>query len=251
MIDASEMQPVSGRKFRFACHNALPCFTRCCADLELVLTPYDIIRLKNRLHLSSGAFLDRHTTVSADRLSGLPVVKLKMQADESRRCPFVGPGGCVIYEDRPGACRLYPLGRAASKISKSQSGEYYFTVKESHCLGWKEEKEWTIQAWLADQGLEEYNTMNDSFMDITTGRPPKALRKLSNPQLQMVYMACYDLDVFRRFVFESSFMDRFDIAEEALNRIRTDDIELMAFACRWLKFSLFGEMTLQINRRLR
>ena len=212
MIDASEMQPVSGRTFRFACHNALPCFTRCCADLELVLTPYDIIRLKNRLHLFSGAFLDRHTTVSADRISGLPVVKLKMQDDETRRCPFVNPTGCVIYADRPGACRLYPLGRAASKLSKSRSGEYYFTVKEAHCLGWKEEKEWTIQAWLTDQGLDEYNTMNDSFMDIVTGRPPKTLRKLSNAQIKMVYMACYDLDAFRRFVFESSFLERFDIA---------------------------------------
>jgi Fe-S-cluster containining protein len=251
MIDASEMQPVSGRKFCFACRQTLPCFTRCCADLELVLTPYDIIRLKNRLHLSSGAFLDRHATVSTDRLSGLPMVKLKMQTDETRRCPFVSPGGCVIYEDRPGACRLYPLGRAASKISKSRSGEYYFTVKEAHCLGWQEAKEWTIQAWLADQGMDEYNTMNDSFTDITTGKLSKRLRTLSHQQLKMYFMACYDLDAFRRFVFESSFLERFDIAEESLDRIRTDDIELMMFACRWLKFSLFGEMTLQINRRRR
>jgi Fe-S-cluster containining protein len=98
-----------------------------------VLTPYDIIRLKKRLHLSSGAFLDRHTTVSTDRLSGLPVVKLKMQTDETRRCPFVSPGGCVIYEDRPGACRLYPLGRACLEDFQNQSKEYYFTVKEAHC----------------------------------------------------------------------------------------------------------------------
>ncbi len=252
MIDASVMQSVPGRKFRFACHKELPCFTRCCAGLDLMLTPYDIIRLKNRLHLSSGAFLDRYTTAYTDRISGLPLVKLKMHTDEMRRCPFVSPGGCVFYADRPGACRLYPLGRAASKIWKDHRvGEYYFMVKESHCLGWKEEKEWTIQEWLTDQGLDAYNTMNDSFMDITTGRPLKILKKFSNRQLQMYYMACYDPDAFRRFVFESSFMDRFDIAEEVLNRIHTDDIELMAFACRWLKFSLFGEMTLQIKHRLR
>ena len=250
MIDESDMQPVQGQTFRFACHQSLPCFTRCCADLELVLTPYDIIRLKNRLHLFSGAFLDRYTTVSADRLSGLPVVKLKMQTDENRRCPFVSPGGCVVYEDRPGACRLYPLGRASSKISKHQSKEYYFTVKEAHCLGWKEEKEWTIQAWLADQGMDEYNTMNDSFTEITTGRPAKRLRTLSHQQLKMYFMACYDPDAFRGFVFESSFLDRFDIADGIQDRIRTDDVELTSFAWRWLKFSLFGERTFQINPRL-
>jgi Fe-S-cluster containining protein len=187
MIDTSDMQSVPGRTFRFACHNQLSCFTRCCADLELVLTPYDIIRLKNRLDLSSGVFLDRHTTVSDDRLSGLPEVKLKMQTDENRRCPFVSPKGCVIYADRPGACRLYPLGRAASKRSKSRTGEYYFTVKEAHCLGWQEEKEWTIQAWLADQGMDEYNTMNDSFTDITTEKQSKRLRTLSNQQLKMYF----------------------------------------------------------------
>jgi hypothetical protein len=67
----------------------------------------------------------------------------------------------------------------------------------------------------------------------------------------MVYMACYDLDAFRRFVFESSFLDRFDIEERIQRRIRTDDAELTAIAYRWLNFSLFGEMTLQLNRRLR
>jgi hypothetical protein len=28
--------------------------------------------------------------------------------------------------------------------------------------------------------------------------------------------------------------------------IETDETELMAFACQWLKFSLFGEKTLQL-----
>jgi hypothetical protein len=87
----------------------------------------------------------------------------------------------------PAPAVLYPLGRAASKLSKSQSGEYFFKVKEAHCLGWQEAKEWTIQAWLADQGLDEYNTMNDSFTDITSpGRPPKRLENAQPPaQLQM------------------------------------------------------------------
>ncbi|MBI9085317.1 MAG: YkgJ family cysteine cluster protein [Desulfobacterales bacterium] len=247
MTGASVMQPLSDRKFRFACHKALPCFTRCCADLDLVLTSYDIIRLKNRLHLLSGEFLERYTVVYADRLSGLPVVKLQMRTNNTRQCPFLSPQGCLVYEDRPGACRLYPLGRAASKISNGRSGEIYFTVKESHCLGWNEEKEWTIQEWLTDQGLDEYNTMNDGFLDITTGRPPKIFKKLSRRHLQMVYLACFDPDGFRKFIFESSFIDRFDIDEALLARIRVEDMDLMAFAYRWLKFSLFGEMTFKIR----
>jgi hypothetical protein len=43
--------------FRFACHDGLDCFTRCCRDITIFLTPYDILRLKNDLGLSSQEFL--------------------------------------------------------------------------------------------------------------------------------------------------------------------------------------------------
>ena len=247
MIDQALMQPIKDRKFRFACHKALPCFTRCCANLNLVLTPYDVLRLKNRLKLSSEIFLDRYTTSFVDEKYGVPVVKLKMNDDKTRQCPFVRPEGCVVYEDRPGACRLYPLGRAASKIHEGhQAGEYYFMVNESHCLGLNEEQEWTVQEWLMNQGLDEYNTMNDFFMDITAGRQSRIIKGLSDQQLQMYYMASYSLDDFKRFVFETSFLDRFDIAQDVLNRIKTEEAELMALAYQWLKFSLFGEKTMNL-----
>jgi Fe-S-cluster containining protein len=209
--------------------------------------PYDVLRLKNRLKLSSEIFLDRYATSYIDEKYGVPVVKLKMDSDENRRCPFVSPEGCLVYEDRPGACRLYPLGRAASKIHQSQqAGEYYFMVKEPHCLGFDEMRGWTVQEWIADQGVDEYNAMNDYFMDITAGRQSKAIKRLNERQLQMYYMASYNLDDFRRFVFETSFLERFDVTQDVLHRIKTDETELMAFAGQWLKFSLFGEKTFQL-----
>ena len=121
-----------------------------------------------------------------------------------------------------------------------------FMVKESNCLGLNEEQEWTVQEWLTVQGLDEYNVMNDFFMDITAGRQSKIVKGLSDRQLQMYYMASYSLDDFRRFVFETTFLDRFDIAKDVLSRIKTNEKELMTFACQWLKFSLFGEKTIQL-----
>jgi len=252
MTDQALMQPIQDQAFRFVCNKALPCFTKCCANLNLVLTPYDILRLKNRLNLSSEEFLQKYSTNHVDEAYGVPVVQLKMNTETTRRCPFVGPEGCAVYEDRPGACRLYPLGRAASKIFDGYPAkEYYFVVKESHCLGFMEEREWTVQEWVINQGMDEYNAMNDAFLNITAGGQANTMKTLSDQQLQMYYMACYNLDEFRRFVFETTFMDKFDIPQDVQQRIKTDETELMVFACQWLKFSLFGEKTIQMSSRHR
>lgn len=249
MIDEALMKPLREDRFHFNCNKTLSCFTRCCANLNLILTPYDILRLKKRLGLPSDLFLEKYTTASIDAAYGVPVVKLKMNEDGNKQCPFVTPEGCSVYEDRPGACRVYPLGRAASKVREGlKAGEYYFIVKEPHCLGFNEEREWTIEEWIRDQGLDEYNAMNDSFLDTTAGKGVKIIKALSDQKLKMFYMACYSIDDFRRFIFETTFLKRFNIPQDVLTRIKTDDIELMVFASRWLKFSLFGEKSLPINQ---
>ena len=250
MIDEALIRLLPVGHFRFACRKTLPCFTKCCANLNLILTPYDVILLKTRLKMASGDFLKKFTVATVDDSYGVPAVRLKMITDAMRRCPFVSPEGCTVYEDRPGACRIYPLGRAALKAREGvKAGEYYFTVKESHCLGFNEDREWTIHEWIADQNLDEYNAMNDFFMDITAGKRAKTIKALGDQKLQMFYMACYSLDDFRGFVFETTFLDKFNIPEDALTRIKTDDIELMKFACRWLRFALFGDRTLAVGTR--
>ena len=47
--------------FQFKCGPEIPCFTDCCRDITIVLTPYDVVRLKNALEISSEAFLDQYT----------------------------------------------------------------------------------------------------------------------------------------------------------------------------------------------
>ncbi|MFP3869343.1 MAG: YkgJ family cysteine cluster protein [Syntrophobacteria bacterium] len=245
MIDQALMHPIPNGRFKFACHKDVPCFTRCCAKLSLILTPYDVVRLKNRLQLSSQVFLDKYTTSYVDDDHGAPVVKLKMNDDTHRRCPFVTPDGCNVYEDRPGACRMYPVGRAASKIpGAARAGEYYFLVKESHCLGFNEATEWTVEEWIEDQGLAEYNAMNDLFLDITAGKQAKILKRLSEQHLGMYYMACYNLDQFRSFILSTTFLDRFELQEDLVARLKLHDVELMKFGFRWLRFALFGEKTI-------
>jgi len=60
-------------------------------------------------------------------------------------------------------------------------------------------------------------------------------------------MACYDLDRFRRFVFESSFLDRFDVEPDEAKQIRSDDTALFQFAMRWLEYGLIGQQGLNVK----
>ena len=67
--------------------------------------------------------------------------------------------------------------------------------------------------------------------------------------MELFHTACYDLDAFREFVFESSFLTRFEIEPEVVEAIRTSDEALLAFAFRWLRFALFAEPTLTVRAR--
>jgi hypothetical protein len=49
-------------------------------------------------------------------------------------------------------------------------------------------------------------------------------------------------------VFESTFLRRFEVDEETVERIRTDDVELMKFGFRWVRYSLLGDGDLMTVR---
>lgn len=242
------LQPMEGNVFSFACHKNVSCFTECCRDLNLLLTPYDIIRLKNHLAMDSGTFLKTYTRTEVGEEGVLPLVFLAMGDDERKTCPFVTPEGCSVYEHRPGACRTYPLGRASARVKgQKKASEKYFVVKEQHCKGFEEDRTWTVQEWLDHEGLNEYNARNDDWTDIITTSHSFLKKHIDEKKLAMFFMASYNLDMFRRFVFESSFLDRFAVTEEEKARMREDDIALLDFALKWIRFFLLGEPSLKMN----
>jgi len=246
--NTSTFKPITGDRFRFRCHKDIQCFTRCCQDLRLILTPYDILRLKTRLAISSEDFLDNHTDTSFNTHPRFPMVILKMRQDKDKRCPFVTSEGCTIYEDRPSACRIYPLGRAsANPLGRENTLEKFFVVKEDHCLGFQEDRGWSIEEWLDNEGINEYNSMNDRWSEIITSSKGLGPEKNVQKKIQMFYMASYNLDRFREFLFKSPFFDRFEVDPDLIEKLASDDVSLMRFAFDWLKFSLFSDKTIHIK----
>ncbi len=239
-------EPLVGNTFRFNCHKNISCFTECCAGLRLILTPYDVLRMKNRLGISSGEFLDRYTDMDLKAHGRFPMARLKMRDDEGKTCPFVTTEGCRIYEDRPGACRLYPVGRA-SQMTGEEKKTGFFLVSESHCLGFQEERLWHLDEWLNHEGVKEYNSMNDSWLEIIGAKTSLGPEEGIQKKVRMFYMASYNLDRFREFIFQGRFFDLFDVSPELKEKLENDDVTLMHFAFDWLKFSLFGDKTIQVR----
>lgn len=245
--DLAEFRPLTD-SFHFDCHKGISCFTECCARLRLILTPYDILRMKNRLGLSSDAFLNDYTETVIDPHHRFPMVKLKMNASPEGACPFVTPEGCTIYEDRPEACRLYPIGRASTTPdAREQTSDKFFIVAESHCQGFKEKRAWTLDEWVSHEGVKTYAAMNEPWLGIVTSSKTLGHKAHVPQKQQMFFMASYNLDKFRLFLFKSGFFHRFHVDSDLKASLKTDDVALMRFACDWLRFSLFGENTMQLR----
>lgn len=237
-------------RFKFKCHKDVTCFTQCCRGIKIVLTPYDIIRLKNRLQLSSHEFLAIYTIPHLLEKTDIPLVTLKLLDDEQDSCPFVRDGeGCIVYEDRPSTCRYYPLG-VASMIHKdgADDDDFYFFVNEPHCKGFAEEKEWDVVEWRKDQGVDIHDSINAEWTDLIVRKrsfPPNV--KLTEKSKQLFFMASYDIDKFKAFIFESSFLKRFDVDEQTVEKIKTDEIALLKFAMKWMKDVLFDQQQMKVE----
>ena len=65
--------------------------------------------------------------------------------------------------------------------------------------------------------------------------------KLTDESKKMFFLVSYNIDTFRQFVFESSFLDRYNIDAKTLKKIKEDEIALLEFGLKWLKDVLFKE----------
>ncbi|MBF0302975.1 MAG: YkgJ family cysteine cluster protein [Desulfamplus sp.] len=246
-------------KFQFECHKGVKCFTKCCRGIDIMLTPYDILTMRKELALTSEEFLAIYTDIHLLEKADLPIVTLKKLDDEQKSCPFVKDvEGCQIYPFRPSACRYYPLGMGslsyASELNKgkdtSSDDAFFFMVKESHCLGFNEKKEWAVATWREDQGVNIRDEVNAGWTDLIVRKKtiPMSI-KLSEQSKQMFFLACYNIDKFREFIFESTFLKRFSVDKDQLEEMRNDDIKLLQFGFEWLKSIFFKEGEINVKPR--
>ncbi len=235
--------------FQFGCHPGISCFNTCCSDVNIFLSPYDVLRLRKRLGLTSTEFLDKHVLLPVQKDMKTPVVLLRMNDDGEKRCPFLTGKGCGVYSDRPWPCRMYPVGLATSKDTPDgwRGERFYFLLKERGCMGFGEARSWTIGDWLDEQQVEEYDRWGEAYKELTLHDFLGKGNLLTPEKMEMFFTATYDLDKLRRFVFESSLLDRFEVDEDFVEEMRYSEEALLRFGFLWVRFALFGEATMKVK----
>ncbi len=239
---SDEMIPVSLKDdFTFVCSPDVSCFNQCCRDLNQFLTPYDVLRLKNAMGISSHDFLKKYTLRHNGPESGLPVVTFKMDPSTGYACPFVAENGCTVYADRPASCRMYPLARAV--VRSRQTGrmeEYFALIEEPHCHGFNRQSGQTVEQWLAGQDVALYNKINDQLLEVIGLKNRILPGPLDGADADRFYLACYDLDIFRANVREDGLLSGIPFSAAQIEEAMTDDVTLLELGMMWVKYVLFG-----------
>jgi Fe-S-cluster containining protein len=236
-------------EIRFQCRKGIDCWNACCSNIDISLTPYDILRLSRRLGISTTEFLQQYTFPYELEPNGIAGVKFK-PVENGSACQFMRPEGCDVYADRPTACRYYPV----ALLSMRRSDEYtdrnaYALVKEPHCHGHNEPRQLSIEEYRQEQGLVEYDELGRGWRQLVLKKKSSGptIGKPSKRSLQLFFMACYDLDRFRPFVASEQFSETYELPDEEMQKILLDDKELMLFAFRFLRQVMFGEESIAMR----
>ena len=229
--------------FRFRCHRDLTCFNQCCRNLNLFLYPYDVLRLKKGLGMDSDQFLETHVDVVLREGNFFPDVLLRMADNTSKTCPFLSETGCLVYPDRPDTCRTFPVEHGM--LFKDRPGDstcVSFFQPPDFCQGQYEDHTWTLDTWADDQEAATYNRMTARWAEIKAlfQNDPWGPEGLNGPKGKMAFMAAYNIDRFREFVFASSFLKRYRVKKVVVNKLRASDKELLHFGYEWIRHFVWG-----------
>ncbi len=179
-----EIQFLAGRKagFRFECAAC----GRCCVEYTILLTPYDIIRLKRatgggtRELIREGTFrivrmpfkkafgfgpvANMFEMLGVSQSDTVPVALLRFRGDpwDEIACGFLsrpkdGKRLCAIYEHRPGMCRLHPLG------CTTVGGRRRWFYRKPLCTAGEGAPQ-TVDGWLKASRMNPFLTANARYL---------------------------------------------------------------------------------------
>lgn len=241
--------PLGLASFQFNCHPGVSCYLHCCRNVNLLLYPYDILRLKNRIEISSADFLHQYTCICEGSHPYFPGLKLRLCDEEPYPCPFLSETGCSVYVDRPSACRTYPLERGIERSCSNRNLQaHYFLTRHPYCKGHQEARTYTVQEWERDQDLYDFNFYGELWaeLDAFFATNPFAGEGKAGPKQQLAFMVCYNIDAFRSYVEAHNLLHQYHLNKTQRRRIQKEDSYLLRFGFQWLRVVLGGSHYLNL-----
>lgn len=164
--------------FDFKCNACGGCCTNSTIE-SIVFRAYDLFNLSIALDVEPADVIDLHGNMYLGPTSSLPVVQLKPMALETQEsmmnllmhgkpilvCPFLKNKKCSVHNHKPGACRLYPLGRlvqtSQTALEPEEKIETIYFLQKNTCCGNKGEKH-NVDDWLGGASKTEGIFAKDS-----------------------------------------------------------------------------------------
>lgn len=205
----------------------------CCSGMgnSAILDPFDIYRLTTGLETSFEELMA--DKIELNVVDGVILPNLKMSTD-SETCAFLdGAGRCSIHAQRPGICRLFPLGRyympeeiagpaAASgsgtgNCRRRSSGSFRYFLQVHECPAPNKTKV-KVSKWIDTPQLDRYERfVNDwhyfleDVQDRLAQESDEEKKKINLLLLKLFYIRSYE-----EGDFYGQFEKRLAIAGEAL-----------------------------------
>jgi Fe-S-cluster containining protein len=130
------------------------CSSNCCTkSAPIILNPYEIALICGESGMTYEDLLD---LVDTGRAKGFPLVMLPRDP----ACHFWTGKGCRIYNARPLACRLYPLGRVFDN-----NASYIVRPELNICSGLSGSPAKTVADYLRDQDTALQIAMADHWIE--------------------------------------------------------------------------------------
>lgn len=155
----NELNP--GDTFQFACAMC----GNCCRNRReaVLMTGADIFRAAKALGVSVEEVLPKNFETYVGEDSHVPLYVLAERLDGS--CRFLHKGRCLIQQDKPAVCALFPMGRFFD--ARDNSFHYFLNPNSCHA-GQVEGKTWTLEEWLDAFHIRETEAMTAAWNRLLT-----------------------------------------------------------------------------------
>ena len=176
----------------------------CCHGMgsSIVLDPLDVHRLMSHFQTRFEVLLEDKIELNIVDGVILPNLKMNTQA-EGEPCVFLdAEGRCSIHEDRPGICRIFPLGR----VYEDNSFSYILQIHECQKANRSKVK---VSKWIDTPDLkknQQFITDWHYFLKaaqarLAAGGEEELIKRIAMQILQYFYIEPYhtDCDFYEQF----------------------------------------------------